>query len=420
MPDTNKHSGPILVINSGSSSLKAALFVREGAGDEERSILEASATGIGQTEGKLVIKDAEGKRRAEDTHNYQTQVEALKKVAEALAQHHQELNEDDQEPDTTPVAIGHRIVHGGMHLTRHQPLTPAVLSALEQAVHFAPLHIPGSLELIRKSEELYPGVPQFACFDTAFHQTLPETAWHLPIPSEYTDAGVRRYGFHGLSYESIVAQLRREGPPLPRRIVVAHLGSGSSVAAIANGKSVDTSMGFTPTGGIPMATRTGDLDPGVLIALQRPGLSPAGALSVDKLEEVLNHNSGLRALSNGISDMQQLEEAANSSDLQAKKSAALAIAIFATGVAKTIASYIISLGGLDLVVFTGGIGEHSAAFRQAVVERLQSLGIRLAPAANQQHAGTISSPGSNVMVRILPAQEDLQIARHARAMLTGS
>jgi acetate kinase len=395
-------TGSILVINSGSSSLKAALFVQQDEGTrDERPILQANATGIGQTEGKLSIRDADGKSLGEDQHNYQSQSEALARIAESLA----------QQADRLPVAIGHRVVHGGMHLTSHQRITPALLDQLQQAIHFAPLHIPGSLELIRKSEEIYPDTPQFACFDTAFHQTLPEKAWRLPIPQQWTDKGVRRYGFHGLSYESIVAQLRVEGS-VPERLIVAHLGSGSSLAAIERGRSVDTSMGLTPSGGVPMATRTGDLDPGVLIFLMR-----AGGLTLDEIEALVNHDSGLRALSGGISDMQKLEARAAEPD---GREAALAIEIFSSAVAKTIASYLVTLEGLDMLVFTGGIGEHSASFRAAVCERLRPLGLRLDPGKNGRHATLISIASSSVPIRILPAQEDLQIARHVRGMLEPS
>ena len=386
----------ILVINSGSSSLKAGMFVESGS--KEAPILIASATGIGQTEGKLRITDGEGKALPggpeHSAHDYESQSEALAAIAERL-----------KNESAAPVAIGHRVVHGGVHLTEHQRITPEVLETLEQAVHFAPLHIPGSLELIRATEKLYPGVPQFACFDTAFHQTLPERAWRLPIPRVYADKGVRRYGFHGLSYESIVFQLAGQAAGVPARVVVAHLGSGSSLAALLRGQSIDTTMGLTPSGGIPMATRTGDLDPGVLIYLER-----AEGLTTDQVEHLVNKDSGLKAVSGGVSDMQKLEQAAT-------PEASLAVEIFAVATAKAIAALIVSLGGLDLLVFTGGIGEHSAPFRAQVVEQLGWLGLALDPSRNQGHAPVLSSPESKAQVQTLPAQEDLQIARHCRRLL---
>ncbi len=404
MPNDAAHEQPsILVLNSGSSSLKAALFALRPEGDPERPLLEANATGIGQSSGKLVIAGADGEPLADDPHTYQSQTEALEKIAGSLR----------ERGAGAPAAIGHRIVHGGMHLTRHQRLTASVLRQLEQATHFAPLHIPSSLALIRRSEELYQGVPQFACFDTAFHQTLPEAAWRLPLPDAYAEQGLRRYGFHGLSYESIVAQLRAEPARLPERIVVAHLGSGSSLAALLRGRSIDTSMAFTPAGGVPMATRTGDLDPGVLIYLQR-----TAGLTLDEVEALVNHDAGLKALAGSTPDMQKLEaSAADQSAPRAANRAALAIDIFAAAVAKTVAAYIVSLEGLDLLVFTGGIGEHSAAFRAGIVDRLRPLGVALDPDRNARHAGTLSSAGSRVVVRVLPAQEDLQIARHVRTLL---
>jgi acetate kinase len=392
------HADAILVINSGSSSLKVGQFVHSGPESaDERPLLLASATGIGQAEGKLSVTDGDGHSLpgTDSTHDYKSQSEALAAIAERLAAEH----------GASPVAIGHRIVHGGVHLTAHQKITPAVLKTLEQAVHFAPLHIPGSLELIKQTEKLYPGVPQFACFDTAFHQTLPEQAWRLPIPAKYSEAGVRRYGFHGLSYESIVYQLRAEGE-IPRRLIVAHLGSGSSLAAIREGKSIDTTMGLTPTGGIPMATRTGDIDPGVLIYLAR-----TAGLSTDELEHLVNQDCGLNAISDGLSDMQKLEQAGT-------RPAELAVEIFAVAVAKAIAALSVSLEGLDLLVFTGGIGEHGAPFRAQVMERLAWLGLALDPKANGGHSSGISAPGSKAAVRVLPAQEDLQIARHCRRLLS--
>src|SRR6202007_766228 len=187
-----------------------------------------------------------------------------------------------------PIAVAHRVVHGGPHLVTHQRITDEVLATLQRAVHFAPVHIPAAVEIILHVEKVFPQLPQYACFDTAFHQTMPEAAYRYPIPEKYSAVGVRRYGFHGLSYASIVHDL---GKDLPSKVVVAHLGNGASLAAIADGKSVDTSMGLTPTGGIPMGSRTGDLDPGVPLFLMR-----VHKLSADEIETLLNNKSGLKAL----------------------------------------------------------------------------------------------------------------------------
>ncbi|EAU65031.1 acetate kinase [Stigmatella aurantiaca DW4/3-1] len=304
-----------------------------------------------------------------------------------------------------PAAIGHRIVHGGPHLRQHQALTPKVLQALEDATHFAPLHIPPALELIRAVRKRFPGVAQFACFDTAFHATLPEEASAYALPRPYREQGVQRYGFHGLSYESIVEQLR---PHVPARTVVAHLGSGASLAALEHGSSVDTSMGFTPTGGIPMATRTGDLDPGVLFWLMR-----SARLDVDALESLVNHDAGLHGLSGRAPDMQALTKAAASGEA----AAALALSVFTRSVAKTVGAYAAVLGGLDLLVFTGGVGENSPEVRRQVCARLEHLGIALDARLNPRGQDTVSAGGSRCAVRVLPSDEEGRIAHHVRALM---
>ncbi len=259
---------PILVINSGSSSLKFGLFVNKNG--DEHAIARGNADAIGSENGKLEIFDEQGNNVLKETNHLDSHKTAFSQIAKRLAA----LKYD------SPAAIGHRFVHGGPHLVAHQRITAEVLSALQKAVHFAPLHIPPAVELIRYTEKIYPEVPQFACFDTAFHQTMPEAAYRFAIPEEYFAEGVRRYGFHGLSYASIVYAL---GKNLPPKVVVAHLGNGASLAAIADGKSVDTSMGLTPTGGIPMGSRTGDLDPGVSLFLMR-----VHKLDANALETLLN------------------------------------------------------------------------------------------------------------------------------------
>jgi acetate kinase len=257
-------------------------------------------------------------------------------------------------------------------------------------VHFAPLHIPQALSLIAAAQKIFPSAAQFACFDTAFHQTIPEVAAHLPLPQRYFDAGVRRYGFHGISYESLIHHF---GVSLPRLTIFAHLGNGSSVCAVHDGRSVDTTMGLTPTGGIPMGTRSGDLDPGVILYLLRNERFDA-----DTLEDLLNHQSGLFALSSGEGNVKALQERAQANDAAAH----LALDVFATAVRKQIGAYIALMGGVDLLVFTGGIGEHSELVRSEATNGLESLGLT----ADKIH--------------VVPAEEEAQIARHCRALLRQS
>lgn len=382
----------ILVINSGSSSLKFGIFTEQGG--DEHALVRGNADAIGSASGKLEIFDEQGKLVHHETHQFNSQKEALSHISSKLA----ELRYEQLQ------AVGHRFVHGGPHLVTHQLITDKVLTTLEKAVHFAPLHIPPAVELIHHAESLYPKVPQFACFDTAFHQTMPDVAYRYAIPVMYFEQGVRRYGFHGLSYASIVHALRDQ---MPKRVVVAHLGSGASLAALADGKSVDTSMGLTPTGGIPMGTRTGDLDPGVPLFLMRQE-----KLGADALESLLNHEAGLTALG-GTNDMRKLQVDASHGNHDAQ----LAIAIFCRSVAKTVASFAAVLEGIDALVFTGGIGEHSAEVRADVCARLGFLGIALDDVQNAEAKPVISDKASNVIVRIMPSEEEVQIARHCRELL---
>lgn len=366
----------ILVLNSGSSSLKFGVFGR-GAEDEEL-LLSGSANGVGRDTGNLQIRDANGEVLLARDHVLESQPEALRTLATELREH----------IETAPAAIGHRVVHGGPRLRKHQQITDEVLETLEASVHFAPVHIPQALRLIRDTEAEFPSAIQFACFDTAFHRTLPEVAWHLPIPTRFEQKGVIRYGFHGLSVESVVHRL---GAETPARLVVAHLGNGSSVTAVQNGRSVDTSMGLTPTGGIPMSTRSGDLDPGVLLYLMRNE-----GMNADALERLLNKESGLIGLSNGESDMVALLARAEQGDAAAE----LAISAFCTAARKTVGAYAALMGGIDLLVFTGGIGEHSEIVRKRICAGLDFLG-----------------SGSRMRVVAMRAEEELQIARHVRALM---
>jgi acetate kinase len=365
----------IFVLNSGSSSLKFGVYQR-GTSDEE-ALLTGSANGVGHSNGTLHIRSSAGKLLVEREGILESQSNALATVADEIRKH----------IHAAPVAVGHRVVHGGPRLLTHQLITPQVLDELRAATHFAPLHIPQALSLIASAQSLFPSAAHFACFDDVFHQTMPEVASHLAIPHRYFDAGVRRYGFHGLSYESLVHHL---GAQLPERAIFAHLGNGASLCALRNRVSIDTTMGLTPTGGIPMGTRSGDLDPGVFVYLLR-----TEQLGADEMEDLINHQSGLFALSCGESDVKSLEERARAKDPQAM----LALNVFVISVRKAIGAYVALLGGVDILVFTGGIGEHSDYVRSAVTSGLEFLGI----AADK--------------IKIVPTEEEKQIARHCRRMI---
>lgn len=383
----------ILVINTGSSSLKFGLYAEQDG--EERPLLDGLADGIGRASGKLELRDDRGRVLRSENLSFTSQGDAFDHASQWLT----------EASSTEPSAIGHRVVHGGPRLVTHQRITPDTLAELKACVHFAPLHIPIAVELIERAERTRPNAPQFACFDTAFHNTIPEAAARFALPTELYKEGIRRYGFHGLSYESIVHQLAAN---LPSRTVIAHLGNGASLAAVENGRSVDTTMGLTPAGGIPMATRSGDLDPGVLLYLQR-----VKQMDADLLEQLLNHDSGLTALSGGEADMRDLEVATDAGD----RAAHFAIEVFCMSIRKTIAAYATVLGGLDLLVFAGGIGERSARVRDNVCRGLHFLGVSIDHSSNKSNNTTISTNDSKVRVRVVSSQEDRQIARHCRAMM---
>jgi acetate kinase len=366
----------ILALNSGSSSLKFGVYYR-GANDEE-ALLTGSADGIGHSNGSLQIRSSDGKILVGRECIHESQTEALATLAAEVRDH----------LHAAPAAVGHRVVYGGPELHTHQLITPQVLDQLRAATHFAPLHIPQALMLIASAQSIFPAAAHFACFDDAFHRTIPEVTSHFPLPQRYFDKGIRRYGFHGLSYESLVHHF---GAQLPERAIFAHLGNGASLCAVRNGLSVDTTMGLTPTGGIPMGTRSGDLDPGVIIYLLRNE-----KLGADELEDLLNHRSGLFALSSGESDVKALEERIRSNDSRAT----LALNVFATSVRKVIGAYAALLGGIELLVFTGGIGEHSNHIRSLAAGGLEFLGF------------------TAEKIQIVPAQEEPQIARHCRRMMT--
>lgn len=377
----------ILCINVGSSSCKFALY--SVSGGAESLLAEGIADRIGSSGGKIRIRDAHGRSIAESDRDFarpQVAVDALFDEFERL-----KLPSLD--------AVGHRIVHGGAHHAAPEIVTPALIADLERLVAFAPLHMPGGIEGIQAVAARHPKLPQVACFDTAFHRGMPARAERFPLPRELWDAGVRRYGFHGISYEYIMQVL---GAELPPRLIVAHLGNGASMAALENGRPLDTTMGFTPAGGFMMGTRPGDLDPGVLLyLLERKGYDAA------QLSRLVNLESGLLGVSGLSSDVKTLLGArATNAD------AAEAIEMFCYQIRKAIGAMAAALGGLDLLVFTGGIGEHAAAVRAQVCQGLAHLGLAIDPQRNHSNQDTISAADSRCRVRVIPTNENLMVARH--------
>lgn len=359
----------VLALNSGSSSLKFGVYRVSGKGID--TLLSGEAEGLGSGQASFSATGVEQQPLTDDSMGG-----VLKRLEHVL--------EDARLPALN--AVGHRVVHGGPKLCRPCRIDDEVLDQLRQAAVFAPLHTPAALEVIETARKHFPGVPHVACFDTGFHADMPEVARVLPLPRELLGQGIRHYGFHGLSCESIVRQL---GAELPKRLVIVHLGNGASVTAVRAGKSIDTSMGLTPSGGIIMGTRSGDIDPGVLIYLLREK-----HLDADALEKMIDHQSGLKGISGLASDMRKLHEAAGQNP-----AAKLAIDMFCQAARKQIAAMVAVLEGLDLLVFTGGIGEHDKEVRERICAGLKWLGLE-------------------GKVRTLPSLEDEQIAHHAAALMS--
>jgi acetate kinase len=385
----------VLALNSGSSSLKFGLY-RVGS-SRIQMLLSGEAEAIGEEKSEFHARDAHDNELLSERVSIPGQREAVIRIGRLLA----------ESGMPAPAAIGHRIVHGGPKLRQHCLIDDSVLRQLEAASAFAPLHIPSALSVIRFAREHFPGLPEVACFDTTFHASLADVARVLPISRELQSEGIQRYGFHGLSCESIVRQLANEPPD---RLIIAHLGNGASVTAVKGGRSIDTSMGLTPTGGVIMGTRSGDLDPGVLVYLMREKKFDAAML-----EELVDHRSGLLGISGLGSDMRRLHEAAPS-DADAR----LAIEMFCYSVRKQVAAMIAALDGVDLIVFTGGIGENDGEARAAICDGLSWIGVRLDEARNRSANNPISDPASRCAVLVLASQEDEQIAHHSWALFPRS
>lgn len=398
----------ILVVNSGSSSIKFSIFVvdaQTGAA-EPRSLVDGQLSDIGEAESTLTVRCADGAagKSVESKVGIHGSEEAVAEVLDVVSGSGMPAFQ----------AVGYRVVHPGPKLREHQRITPEVLADLDAASEFAPLHDPAAVQMIRAFMARFPDVPHYACFDTVFHQTMPEEATMYPLPPEYAARGVRRYGFHGLSCESIVRQLQLQGT-VPKRMAIAHLGSGCSVTALLDGRSADNTMGLTPTGGVVMGTRSGDLDPGLVLYLLRDQRRPSGD-RVAAVETLLNHASGMVALSGMENDVKAVRKAANSGN----ERAALALKIFTRSVTKAIGGFCWLLGGLDVIVLAGGIGEHDAQTRMEILGGLAGLGVNIDAALNQAAAGgiqRISSPLSHTAVLVVPAQEDEMIAVHVERMV---
>jgi acetate kinase len=395
---------PVLVLNSGSSSIKFSIYE---AGDGQRARhFEGAVDGIGTALGHFWIRDAAGNSSIDQSPSVPTRSVAFQLIAGAL----------NSGLFPAPAAIGHRTVCCSPTVRENQLITPALVDEIDRYAALAPLHTPIGVYIMRESMRLFPSVPNFAVLDTYFHRTMPEVAATLPLPPEVAALGVRRYGFHGISYESIVLQLQ---PKIPERLIVAHLGNGASISAIRNGQCVDTSMGLTPTGGIVSGTRTGDLDPGILLFLLRKiaETTPSSREAADRLDALIGKKSGLLGISGISHDMRALRDAIAHGNARAR----LAVDKFTWTIARWIGSFFAELGGLDMLVFTGGIGENCIDTRAEVCAGLGALGIVLDPARNNvRGAAVISASHSPVTVRVIPPLEDLIIVNHVVRLMQHS
>lgn len=397
MPQADREVPAVLVANAGSSSVKWALFhvggspVRAAAGRIER---------IGLPDGIVTFTDGEtgqDQRRVAQIPNHAAAVQVL---IDQLGQSGRGLSLQ---------AIGHRVVHGGSRYTNPEVISKAVREELHRLSPYDPEHLPAELTLIDALDIQYPAIPQVACFDTGFHQHLPPVARLMAIPRRYEKQGVRRYGFHGLSYAYLMEELERvAGREAARgKVILAHLGNGASLAAVRDGISIDTTMGFTPSSGLPMSTRSGDLDPGLVSYLAQ-----TEGMTADQFHHMVHVQSGLLGLSELSSDLRDLL-AQEGRDTRAAE----AVAVFCYQGKKWIGAYAAALGGVDQLVFSGGIGEHSSVVRARMCDGLAFLGIELDQARNEAHDAVISRPGSRVTVRVIQTDEERHIAQSVCRLL---
>ncbi|MDH2355097.1 acetate/propionate family kinase [Bradyrhizobium sp. SSUT18] len=389
-------SNTVLVLNSGSSSIKFGLFDISAA---EPTLLCKGLLDEHETKPRLVVKSPAGEdlfeaqREAPNADGGHLFADVLAFIKDHFSQHRLR-------------AVGHRIVHGGPDYSGPVGLTDDVYAKLEALTPLAPLHQPRCIEPIRTIRAIRPDLTQIACFDTAFHHGLAPPASRFALPRRYEERGVRRYGFHGLSFEYVAGRLAEIAPQLAaKRTVIAHLGNGASLCGLRDGRSIDTTMGLTPLDGLVMGTRCGAIDPGVLLYLQQHE-----RMSVEDVQHLLYHESGLHGVSGISSDMRVL--------LASREAAAReAVELFTFRAAQEVAVMATTLGGLDCLVFTGGIGEHASEIRSAIGERLDWLGVRIDAAANDAARERISGDDSAIDVFVIPTNEELMIARHCAAVL---
>lgn len=387
----------ILTINSGSSSLKCSLYEM---GKSEAMVLSGTIERIGLRGGHFQIRDVSGKNMIDQQSDLPDHDAALKMLIECLQRHF---------PDQVLDAVGHRVVHGGTKYRQPHLITSELLAALKELIRLAPDHLPHELKAIRAVERYYPDLKQVACFDTAFHRQMPEIAQRFPLPRSLWHEGVLRYGFHGLSYEYIMVKLREVAgtEAANGRIIIAHLGNGASMTAVKSGKGLDTTMGLTPASGLMMGTRSGDLDPGVLLyLLEEKERSPS---TVDYL---VNQRSGLIGVSGSSSDMRDLLDR-EAGDPHASQ----AVEMYCYQAKKFIGALAAVLSGLDTLVFTARVGANSPIIRERICHGLEFLGIKLDSSRNQSNAEVISCEGSSITVRVIKTDEELMIARHTRNLL---
>lgn len=390
----------ILTINSGSSSIKYSFY---RMGESEVLILKGELARIGVGQGFFQAVDQAGNKLLAQELDLPDHDVAWKTLFAWLQGH--EIGKSLQ-------AVGHRLVHGGPVHVEPQLVSPDLIADLKLLIPLSPDHLPHEIKGLEAVHQLYPDLRQVACFDTAFHRRMPEVAQRYALPEPLFRAGLQRYGFHGLSYEYLVQELEQEAGPIEAsgKLIIAHLGNGASLAAIESGRSLDTTMGLTPAGGLVMSTRPGDLDPGVIIyLLQEKGLSPV------EVNHLINHQAGLRGISGLSEDMRDLLAHEDTA-----RGAALAVRLFCYQARKFIGALATVLGGLDTFVFTGGIGENSAPIRARICANLQFLGIHLDLDLNNQNAPIISKQDSPVTVRVMKTNEELMIARHTRNLIIES